>query len=96
MNKEYNTVQFEKDLKEFGIELSEKQREQFLLYYELLIEKNQVMNLTAITDYDEVMKKHFVDSVSLVRACDMKRGISVVDVGTGSGLSGTCFKDCVS
>nr|WP_318705108.1 16S rRNA (guanine(527)-N(7))-methyltransferase RsmG [uncultured Acetatifactor sp.] len=92
MNKEYNTVQFEKDLKEFGIELSEKQREQFLLYYELLIEKNQVMNLTAITDYDEVMKKHFVDSVSLVRACDMKRGISVVDVGTGAGFPGLALK----
>ena len=92
MNKEYNTVQFEKDLKEFGIELSEKQREQFLLYYELLIEKNQVMNLTAITDYDEVMKKHFVDSVSLVRACDMKGRISVVDVGTGAGFPGLALK----
>ena len=92
MNKEYNTVQFEKDLKEFGIELSEKQREQFILYYELLIVKNQVMNLTAITDYDEVMKKHFVDSVSLVRACDMKGRISVVDVGTGAGFPGLALK----
>ncbi len=92
MNKEYNTVQFEKDLKEFGIELSEKQREQFLFYYEMLFEKNKVMNLTAITDYDEVMKKHFVDSVSLVRAFDMKRRISVVDVGTGAGFPGLALK----
>ena len=92
MKKEYDTVQFEKDIREFGIELSERQIEQFLIYYEMLAEKNQVMNLTAITDYDQVLKKHFVDSVSLVRAYDLKKRISVIDVGTGAGFPGLALK----
>ena len=56
----YNTLQFEKDLKAMNISLSEKQIEQFLIYYEMLVEWNEVMNLTAITEYEEVMKKHFL------------------------------------
>ena len=60
----YDTSQFESDLKALDITLSEKQIEQFIIYYEMLVEKNQVMNLTAITEYDEVMKKHFIDSIS--------------------------------
>ena len=55
----YNTTKFINDLKAIGIELSDEQLEQFLTYYEMLIEKNKVMNLTAITDFDEVLEKHF-------------------------------------
>ena len=66
----YDTTQFEKDLSEFGITLTETQIQQFLTYYEMLVEWNEVMNLTAITEYDEVMKKHFVDSLALVKAYD--------------------------
>ena len=51
----YDTSQFEKDLESLGIQLSDKQMEQFLLYYEMLVEQNKVMNLTAITDYEEVL-----------------------------------------
>lgn len=71
MLQKYCTTQFQKDLDYFGIKLSEKQLGQFLVYYEMLAEWNQMMNLTAITEYDDVMKKHFVDSLSLTKACDV-------------------------
>ena len=64
----YNCNDLINDLKEFDPTISKKQTEQFIQYYELLTEWNSFMNLTAITEFDEVMKKHFVDSVSLVRA----------------------------
>ncbi len=84
--------QFEKDLKEFNIVLSEHQTEQFFSYYEMLIEKNKVMNLTAITDFDEVIKKHFVDSLSLVKAYDLTSPVSLIDIGTGAGFPGIPLK----
>ncbi len=88
----YNTNQFEKDLENLGMKLSEKQIEQFLLYYEMLVEQNKVMNLTAITDYEEVLKKHFIDSLSLVKAYDLSKEISIIDVGTGAGFPGLPLK----
>ena len=88
----YDTTQFEKDLEELNIRMTEKQLEQFLLYYEMLIEQNKVMNLTAITDYEEVMKKHFIDSLSLVKAYDLSKPVSVIDVGTGAGFPGVPLK----
>lgn len=83
---------FKKDLKELHITLSDVQFEQFMKYYELLIEKNKVMNLTAITDFDGVMKKHFVDSLSLVKVCDLDAALSLIDVGTGAGFPGIPLK----
>ncbi len=80
------------DLKLFHISLSAKQTEQILQYYELLVEWNQVMNLTAITEYEDVVKKHFVDSISIVKACDMNNVLSVIDVGTGAGFPGLVLK----
>ena len=50
------------------------------------------MNLTAITDYDEVIKKHFVDSLSLIKAIDLSNEISVIDIGTGAGFPGIPLK----
>lgn len=88
----YDTTQFEKDLEELNIRLTEKQLNQFLLYYEMLIEQNKVMNLTAIIDYEEVMKKHFIDSLSLVKAYDLSKPVSVIDVGTGAGFPGVPLK----
>lgn len=88
----YQTEQFEKDLQEWGIVLSEKQVQQFLTYYEMLTEWNQVMNLTAITEYDEVLKKHFVDSLSLSRAFTLSDSLSLIDVGTGAGFPGLPLK----
>lgn len=92
---EYNLQQFHKDLTEFHITLSDKQVEQFITYYEMMIEKNQVMNLTAITDFDEVLKKHFVDSLSLVKAFDLDAAgteVSLIDIGTGAGFPGIPLK----
>lgn len=90
--KEYNTEQFEKDLDALGVYLTRKQIEQFLKYYEMLIEKNKVMNLTSITDYEDVLKKHFVDSLSLVKAMNLSCGLYVIDVGTGAGFPGLALK----
>ncbi|MBQ9136752.1 MAG: 16S rRNA (guanine(527)-N(7))-methyltransferase RsmG [Lachnospiraceae bacterium] len=88
----YNTTQFEKDLTALGITLSETQINQFLTYYEMLVEWNEMMNLTAITEYDEVMKKHFVDSLALVKAYDLTGDISLIDIGTGAGFPGLPLK----
>lgn len=88
----YDTAQFEKDLHALGISLTKKQIEQFLIYYEMLVEWNQFMNLTAITEYEEVLKKHFIDSLSLVKACNLNDDISVIDIGTGAGFPGLPLK----
>lgn len=89
----YDTTQFEKDLSALGITLSEKQIAQFMSYYELLIEWNSFMNLTGITEFEEVMKKHFVDSVSLIKAIDLSnQELSVIDIGTGAGFPGVPLK----
>lgn len=90
--KGYDTTQFEKDFNNLGITLSEKQIEQFITYYEMLVEWNEVMNLTAITEYEEVMKKHFIDSISLIKAYDVTKSASVIDVGTGAGFPGLALK----
>lgn len=89
---EYNTMQFRKDVEALGIILTENQIQQFILYYEKLVEWNEVMNLTAITEYDEVMKKHFIDSITLVKAFDVNKSASVIDVGTGAGFPGLALK----
>lgn len=79
-------------MKELHISLSGAQLDQFLTYYEMLVEKNKVMNLTTITEFDEVMKKHFVDSLSLVKVCELSGNLSVIDVGTGAGFPGIPLK----
>lgn len=88
---------FHNDLKEWGIELTSFQDEQFLLFYELLVEWNSFMNLTAITDFDEVMKKHFLDSLAFTRFLQEKHDgpidfsffrFRMIDVGTGAGFPG--------
>lgn len=88
----YDVEQFKEDLSKFGISLSDTQIQQFITYYELLVEWNGFMNLTAITEYEEVLKKHFVDSLSLIKVCDLKKEISLIDVGTGAGFPGLPLK----
>lgn len=83
---------FKKYLVELDITLSEEQIQQFILFYDLLIEWNGFINLTAITDFDEVVKKHFIDSLSLVRAYDLTKPVKIIDVGTGAGFPGIPLK----
>lgn len=92
LSAKYNLEQFYKDLSELHITLSDVQVEQFLLYYEMLVEKNKVMNLTSITEFEEVIKKHFIDSLSLVKAFDLQSDISLIDIGTGAGFPGIPLK----
>ena len=61
------TKQFRKDLDLLKIPLTDEQIDQFIRYYEMLVEWNSFMNLTGITEYEEVLKKHFIDSLSLVK-----------------------------
>lgn len=79
---------------ELGLSLSSKQKEQFYQYYELLIEWNKVMNLTAITELSEVVTKHFIDSLLLIKVLPdiNETKYSCVDVGTGAGFPGIPLK----
>ena len=83
---------FETKLSSLGILLTDEQKNQFNTFYELLVEWNKVMNLTGITEYEEVNEKHFVDSLSIVKAIDMKDVKSVIDIGTGAGFPGIPLK----
>ena len=75
-----------------NLSITEKQEEQFMQYYELLVEWNKVMNLTGITEFDEVMRKHFLDSLSIVKAIEKKDMLRVLDLGTGAGFPGIPLK----
>ena len=88
----YNFDKFIEELKNIHVELSEKQLEQFRIYYEMLVETNKVMNLTAITEFDEVIDKHFVDSLALIQAVDLHQPLKLIDVGTGAGFPGIPLK----
>ncbi len=88
----YSTETFEKGLEQLRIFLNEKQIQQFIEYYEILVEWNKVMNLTAITDYEEVIAKHFLDSLALVKVCDLSGKKKVIDIGTGAGFPGIPLK----
>ena len=80
--------------RELRITLSEQQLEQFYRYYKLLVEWNKVMNLTGITELEEVVSKHFIDSLALVKAVPLQDGrkVSGIDVGTGAGFPGIPLK----
>lgn len=90
-NEKYDLTYFKKGLEDLKLELSEKQLEQFLLFYELLVEWNGFMNLTAITEFEEVVRKHFLDSLALIKACKLQDQ-TLIDVGTGAGFPGIPLK----
>ena len=88
----YDFSHFQKILEKWEIPFSSKQQEQFVTYYEMLVEKNKVMNLTAITEFNEVLDKHFLDSIALARYVDLTTSISLIDLGTGAGFPGMPLK----
>jgi len=83
----------ESGAKKLGLELNPRQLEQFQIYYQELIDWNQRVNLTAITGYEEVQIKHFLDSLTVVLALKQPvSDISLIDVGTGAGIPGIPLK----
>lgn len=86
-----NNVLTEK-VKELSIVLNDKQIQQFEQYYNILVEWNKVMNLTAITEYEEVVEKHFLDSLTIVNAIHVGKIETLIDVGTGAGFPGIPLK----
>ena len=88
----YNVEYFLDELGKLNISLSEMQINQFIRFYEMLIEKNKVMNLTAITEFDEVIDKQFLDSLNLFRLIDLNSEKRILDLGTGAGFPGIPLK----
>lgn len=82
----------ESKVKELSLVLNERQKKQFEDYYRILVEWNNVMNLTAITEYEEVIEKHFIDSLSIVNVIDFCKVYDVIDIGTGAGFPGIPLK----
>lgn len=83
---------FIEELKLIGINIDTEQLKKLNKYYELLIEWNKKINLTAITEKDQVYLKHFYDSLTLNKIIDLKKENSICDIGTGAGFPGIVLK----
>lgn len=85
----YDLTKLYNGLDSLGIEYNDNKINQLISFYEMVVEKNKVMNLTGITEFDEFVYKHFLDSLILEKAFpQIKNNISVIDVGTGAGFPG--------
>ena len=84
--------EFIQALSEKGIQLTEQQINQFEQYYHLLVEWNNKINLTAITDMPDVYLKHFYDSLTITKVIDLNQNLSLIDIGTGAGFPGLVLK----
>lgn len=84
--------EFIHELELLNIKLTLEQLDQLERYYQLLIEANEKMNLTGITEKEQVYLKHFYDSITLMKAIDLTQPLSVCDIGTGAGFPGMVLK----
>lgn len=89
-----NLNNFIKEVEKLNIHLSEKQLEQLEEFYNLLIDYNEKVNLTRITEKEDVYLKHFYDSLTLIKAIDLTKGLTLCDIGTGAGFPGIVLKIC--
>ena len=87
-----NEIKFIEELKKLNISSEQNKLLKLKKYYEILIEKNKVMNLTAITEIDEVYLKHFYDSLTISKVINLKNSKTLCDVGTGAGFPGIVLK----
>ena len=87
-----NDKEFKEELSKLGIVLTSTQEKQLEMYYNLLIEWNNKMNLTGITERNSVYLKHFYDCITLIKAIDSTKNLKIVDVGTGAGFPGLVLK----
>ena len=87
-----NDKEFKEGLSKLGIVLTSTQENQLEMYYNLLIEWNNKMNLTGITDRNSVYLKHFYDCITLIKAIDLTKNLKIVDVGSGAGFPGLVLK----
>ena len=79
---------FIEELKKINIDINDDQLNKLETYYKFLVEYNKKVNLTRIVDKDEVYLKHFYDSLTLIKAIDLNKELSLCDVGTGAGFPG--------
>ena len=87
-----NKDRFIEEIKKIGIEVTENKLNQLEIYYNMLIEYNKVMNLTGITDKNEVYLKHFYDSLTICKIIDLNNEETLCDIGTGAGFPGIVLK----
>lgn len=87
-----NIETFIEETKKLGINLTENQKEKLEKFYQLLISWNEKMNLTRITEKEEVYLKHFYDSLTLSKVIDLKKDLTLCDVGSGAGFPGIVLK----
>lgn len=92
MSEKVSVEKLERGLHQLNISFSNHQIDQLVDYYHMVVEKNKVMNLTAITEFDEFVEKHFLDSLSLSLVLDMSVNYHVLDLGTGAGFPGIPLK----
>ena len=87
-----NQNKFIEEIKKIGIEVNDEQLAQLEKYYELLVEWNKFMNLTGITEKEEVYLKHFYDSLTIIKIIDLNKIETLCDIGTGAGFPGLVLK----
>ena len=89
-----NKKEFIEELSKLNIHLTDEQLHQLDEYYKMMIEYNEKINITRITDEKDVYLKHFYDSLTLIKAHDLTKDITLCDIGTGAGFPGIVLKIC--